>query len=165
MTVYYFFMMPNALQSITLHETAPRAFLGTEKDQAIASLREDAVFQPANTAIPGPYDLHLSIQDGRLVMEMAGADGTPLPALVLSVKPYTRLIRDYFMLIESYETLRKAGTACQLEPVDMARRGLHNEGADLLMERLAGKIALDHPTARRLFTLICALHGQHFPAF
>ncbi|MBI2235008.1 MAG: UPF0262 family protein [Micavibrio aeruginosavorus] len=158
-------MAPQSLRAITLHETASLSFLKSEKDQAIRDLCDDAVFRPANTASPGPYDLSLSIQDGRLVLEMAEQDGTPLPALVLSVRPYTRLIRDYFMLIESYEKIRVTGTACQLEPIDMARRGLHNEGADLLIERLEGKIALDHPTARRLFTLICALHGQHFPVF
>lgn len=158
-------MAPQSLRTITLAEQNARSFLSSEKDQAIGDLCADAVFQPANTNIPGPYDLALSIQDGRLVVEMTGADSAPLPALVLSVKPYSRLIRDYFMLIESYEKLRSTGTACQLEPVDMARRGLHNEGAELLIERLSGKIALDHPTARRLFTLICALHGQHFPVF
>lgn len=158
-------MAPQSLRAITLNEADSLSFLKSEKDQAIRELGEDAVFHPENAAIPGPYDLTLSIQDGRLVLEMAGQDGTPLPALVLSVRPYTRLIRDYFMLIESYEKVRVSGTACQLEPIDMARRGLHNEGADLLIERLEGKIALDHPTARRLFTLICALHGQHFPVF
>jgi len=153
------------LKSVHLRETENGAALKTEKDLAIKTLAEDSVFQPANTNTPGPYDLSLSIQDGRLVMDIKGADGTSLPALVLSVKPYTRLIRDYFMMIESYETLRRQGTACQLETVDMARRGLHDEGAALLIERLEGKIALDHETARRLFTLICILHGQHFPVF
>jgi uncharacterized protein (UPF0262 family) len=158
-------MAPQSLRTITLTETKSRSFLSSEKDQAIGDLCADAVFEPANTNIPGPYDLKLSIQDGRLVLETSGSDGTPLPALILSVKPYTRLIRDYFMLIESYEKMRSTGTACQLEPIDMARRSLHNEGAELLIERLNGKIMLNHATARRLFTLICALHGQHFLVF
>lgn len=158
-------MTLQSLRSITLMEKDARSFLASEKEQAISDLCHDSLFQPANTNIAGPYDLTLSIQDGRLVVEMTGADGTALPALVLSVKPYSRLIRDYFMLIESYEILRATGAACQLEPIDMARRGLHNEGAKLLIERLSGKITLDHPAARRLFTLVCALHSQNFPVF
>jgi uncharacterized protein (UPF0262 family) len=158
-------MTQPSIKTVTLHENGVSSLLTSEKDLALKALREESVFQPVNATTPGPYDLTLSIQDGRLVMEMADGQAQPLPALVLSVRPYSRLIRDYFMMIESCETLRRTGTPCQLEPVDMARRGLHNEGADLLIERLAGKIALDHPTARRLFTLICALHGRDFPVF
>ena len=132
-------------------------------------LAEESLFHPAvNENTPdttGPYDLDLSIHDGRLVMEISNTDGTKLPALLLSVKPYTRLVRDYFMMIESYEAVRARGAAHQLEAVDMGRRGLHDEGANLLMDRLQDKIEMDHPTARRLFTLICVLHGQHFPIF
>lgn len=157
--------LPPSLRSVVLQDGDTASFLKNEKDIALKALTEGGLFQPVNAAAPGPYDLSLSIQDGRLVMDLRGADGTRLPALVLSVKPYTRLVRDYFMLIESYETTRQSGTPCQLEAVDMGRRGLHNEGADLLMERLEGKITLDHDTARRLFTLICVLHGHHFPLF
>jgi uncharacterized protein (UPF0262 family) len=132
---------------------------------ALKALCEDSVFQPVHANASGPYDLILSIQDGRLVIAMTDGQGNALPTLVLSARPYSRLIRDYFMMIESCETLRRTGAPCQLESVDMARRGLHNEGADLLIERLSGKITLDHPTARRLFTLICALHGRDFPVF
>ncbi len=157
--------MPSSLKSVTLKDNEGAAFLQGEKDMALKALTEGSVFHPVTGTAPAPYDLSLSIQDGRLVMDLRGSDGTPLPSLVLSVKPYTRLVRDYFMMIESYETIRQSGTACQLEAVDMGRRGLHNEGADLLIERLEGKITLDHDTARRLFTLICVLHGQHFPLF
>lgn len=158
-------MSPVALKSVSLEVAGSNATLASEKDHALRTLAEDCVFVPVNQNIPGPYDLSLSIRDGRLVMDMTGNDGTALPSLVLSIKPYSRLVRDYFMIIESYETLRRQGTACQLETVDMARRGLHDEGANLLIERLTDKIQLDHATARRLFTLICILHKQHFPVF
>lgn len=157
--------MPSSLKSVTLRDSDTASFLRGEKDIALKALTEHSLFQPVNQDNPGPYDLALSIQDGRLVMDISGADGVMLPSLVLSIKPYTRLVRDYFMLIESYETMRQNGTAEQLEAVDMGRRGLHNEGAHLLMERLEGKITLDHDTARRVFTLICVLHSQHFPLF
>lgn len=157
--------MKASLKSVTLQDAQNSSPLKTEKDLALKALSEDSVFRPVNNNAPGPYDLSLSIQDGRLVMDMKSSDGITLPTLVLSVKPYTRLVRDYFMLIESYEKMRQSGTACQLEAVDMGRRGLHDEGATLLIDRLSGKIELDHATARRLFTLICVLHGQNFPVF
>ncbi len=73
------------------------------------------------------------------------------------MKPYKRLMQDYFLMIESYERVRVEGTLQKLEPIDMARRGLHNEAAEMMRERLADKIAIDHDTARRVFTLVCAL--------
>jgi uncharacterized protein (UPF0262 family) len=157
--------MNASLKSVTLQDAQNSSPLTTEKNLALKALSEDSVFRPVNNNAPGPYDLSLSIQDGRLVMDMKSSEGVALPTLVLSVKPYTRLVRDYFMLIESYEKMRQSGTACQLEAVDMGRRGLHDEGATLLIDRLSGKIELDHATARRLFTLICVLHGQNFPVF
>lgn len=156
--------MTSTLHSVTLHETHGGSFLNHEKELALKALLDEGVFQPESN-LPGPYDLDLKIQDGRLVMDIRAADSTPLPSLVLSVKPYTRLVRDYFMLIESYESIRQHGNHDQLEAVDMGRRGLHDEGATLLKERLSGKITLDHATARRLFTLICVLHSQNFPVF
>lgn len=159
----------SSLCSVRLEGDGPATFLAGERDLALKSLAESSVFEPVfapgRAPVPGPYDLVLSIQDGRLVMDMKAKDGAALPTLVLSVKPYTRLVRDYFMLIESYEKMRLSGTACQLEAVDMGRRGLHDEGANLLIDRLSGKIELDHATARRLFTLICVLHAQNFPVF
>lgn len=156
--------MPSSLRTIILRDPAPQYFLQTERDHALAALRENSLFQP-DSAPPGPYDLTLGIQDGRLVFDIIAADGTTLPTLILSVKPYTRLIRDYFMMIESYETTRQTGDLVRLEAIDMGRRGLHDEGATLLIDRLRGKITLDHATARRLFTLICALHGQNLQVF
>ena len=148
------------MHRIELKNVRNQPFLKAESDLALKTLAEDGIFEPENPPAPGPYDLALSIQDGRLVLEMMAADGAPLPALVLSVRPYTRLIRDYFLMIEGYEAMRRSGDLVKLEAIDMGRRGLHDEGASLLRDRLAGKIKMDHETARRLFTLICVLHGQ-----
>lgn len=158
-------MSPSSLKSVHLHETDGASFLKCEKDMALKTLAEDSVFAPVNQSVPGPYDLTLSVQDGRLIMEIKGEDDAALPGLILSLKPYGRLVRDYFMMIESYETMRRQGNACQLETIDMARRGLHDEGGAMLRERLQDKIELDLETARRLFTLICILHKQHYPFY
>lgn len=153
------------LKNVHLDESDKTPLLRHERELALNSLSEGGLFQPANTDIPGPYNLRLGTQDARLVLQITGANGATLPALILSLKPYTRLVRDYFMMIESYELMRRDGTADQLEAVDMGRRGLHDEGAALLIERLTGKVSLDHHTARQLFTLICILHGQRAPLY
>lgn len=158
-------MPSQSLRTITLNDPLQGNFLSAEKKQALYDLSQDGVFTPANTDRPGPYDLSITISEGRLVLEMKAADGIALPALVLSVRPYGRLIRDYFMMIESYESMRRTAPPEKLEPIDMARRAIHDEGARLLAERLDGKVTLDHPTARRLFTLICALHGRDSTGF
>jgi uncharacterized protein (UPF0262 family) len=157
-------MTQTDLKSVQLAST-DRSPLNNEKDMALKALSEDSVFRPAGQSHAGPYDLTLSIHDGRLIMDVRDNAGVALPSLILSIKPYSRLVRDYFMMIESYEIMRREGTAAQLEAVDMGRRGLHNEGGTLLIGRLQGKIELDLETARRLFTLICILHKQHFPVF
>ncbi len=158
--------MQPSLKSITLHETHGTTALHQEKILALKALREESVFFPANVPdAQAPYHLDLRVEDGRLIIELTDTNATHLPTLILSVKPYTRLVRDYFMLIESYEHFRKTGNPAQLEAVDMGRRGLHDEGATLLRDRLTGKIDLDHNTARRIFTLICVLHAQNFPLF
>jgi len=158
-------MNPSSLKSVHLEEAGGTSFLKCEKDMALKTLAENSVFTPVHQNVAGPYDLTLSIHDGRLIMDIKGVDGTALPTLILSIKPYSRLVRDYFIMIESYETMRKQSNACQLETVDMARRGLHNEGAELLVERLKEKVVIDLETARRLFTLICILHTQNSPLF
>jgi uncharacterized protein (UPF0262 family) len=107
----------------------------------------------------GPYDLTLSVEENRLVFRISNDNGDAIPMLVLSLKPYARLIKDYFLIVESYEKALRDGGPSRLEAIDMGRRGLHNEGASLLMERLKGKIVMDADTARRLFTLICVLHA------
>jgi len=108
----------------------------------------------------GPYALTLSIQDQRLVFDVAGDDGAQLRVFGLSLTPLKRVVRDYFMICDSYYAAIRTATPQQIETIDMARRGLHNEGSELLRERLAGKATFDLDTARRLFTLICALHAR-----
>ncbi len=151
--------MTGSLAEITLHyppgHKGPSRMAG-ERDRALADLRENSVFQPLNDK-NGPYRLDISLQEQRLVFETKNANNIVLPLLILSMKPYKRLMQDYFLMIESYERVRVEGTLQNLEPIDMARRGLHNEAAEMMRERLADKIAIDHDTARRLFTLVCAL--------
>ncbi|MGE0827950.1 MAG: UPF0262 family protein [Hyphomonadaceae bacterium] len=106
----------------------------------------------------GPYTLALSTADQRLVFDVAGADGAPARTFVLSLSPFRKVIKDYFLVCDSYYSAIRSASPTQIEAIDMGRRGLHNEGSELLAQRLAGKINIDHDTARRLFTLICALH-------
>ena len=106
----------------------------------------------------GPYRLRLRVEDGRLIFEISREDHSPLEAIILGLGRFRRPIRDYFAICDSYYQAIKTATAQQIETVDMARRGLHNEAAEMLMDRLDGKIAVDFDTARRLFTLICVLH-------
>jgi len=106
----------------------------------------------------GPYTLSLSLADNRLVFTVGDTDRAPIQHVMLSLSPFRRLVKDYFLICESYyDAIKKRGPS-QIEALDMGRRGLHNEGSELLRERLAGKIEIDFDTARRLFTLICALH-------
>jgi len=106
----------------------------------------------------GPYVLRLSVVEGRLVFGLDGADGNEARTIILSLTPFRKVIKDYFLICDSYNAAIKNATSTQIEAIDMGRRGLHNEGGALLVERLEGKARIDHDTARRLFTLICALH-------
>lgn len=129
-----------------------------ERAVAIYDLLEDNVFEPIEHGETGPYILHMSIEENRLGLEIRTEDGMPLTKVVLPLTPFRTIIKDYFMVCESYYTAIKRATPSQIEAYDMGRRGLHNEGSDLLRERLAQKVRIDHDTARRLFTLICVLH-------
>jgi len=128
-----------------------------ERKVAIFDLLEDNVFAPHGSSA-GPYNLHLSIEENRLVFDIRDAAEEPLGKVILSLSPLRRIIKDYFLICESYYEAIRSASPSKIEAIDMGRRGLHNEGADLLRERLNGKITLDHDTARRLFTLICVLH-------
>jgi uncharacterized protein (UPF0262 family) len=108
----------------------------------------------------GPYSLHLSLADNRLVFTVGDTNRTPIVHVMLSLSPFRRLVKDYFLMCESYFQAIKTAPPSRIEAIDMGRRGLHDEGSQLLMERLKGKIRVDLPTARRLFTLICALHWK-----
>jgi uncharacterized protein (UPF0262 family) len=106
----------------------------------------------------GPYRLRLGIFEQRLVFDVRNAKDEKLRDIVLSLTPFRKVVKDYFLICESYYAAIKKLSPSQIEALDMGRRSLHNEGSELLRERLAGKIDMDHDTARRLFTLICALH-------
>jgi uncharacterized protein (UPF0262 family) len=106
----------------------------------------------------GPYVLSLSVVEQKLVFDVKLLDGGDVRIFVLSLSPFRRVVRDYFMICESYHQAIRQATPTQIEAIDMGRRGLHNEGSRLLETRLEGKVKLDFDTARRLFTLICALH-------
>ena len=132
-----------------------------ERRIAIFDLIEDNVFKPVRAfeaGHEGPYRLRLSVRDGRLSLELGDESGTPLETMMLGLARFRRPVREYFAVCESYyQAIRKA-SAQEIETIDMARRGIHDSAAELLLERLDGKVATDHPTARRLFTLICVLH-------
>ena len=130
-----------------------------ERQIAVYDLIEENAFGLPNHDA-GPYDLTISLHDAKLMLDIAGADGEQKAVHILSLTPFKRTLRDYFMICESYYDAIRTQTAAQIEAIDMGRRGLHNEGADLLLERLSGKIVCDNDTARRLFTLITALHWK-----
>lgn len=108
----------------------------------------------------GPYRLAVAIQDGKLLLAVSSRDGQALMSHLLSLKPMRGVIKDYLMLCDSYYAAIRTSTPNQIEAIDMGRRGLHDEGAEVLAERLDGKIACDKATWRRLFTLITALHWK-----
>jgi uncharacterized protein (UPF0262 family) len=150
------------LISVDLDETSiaqARAYIEHERATAIRDLVADNYFRPVGKP-EGRFRLRLSIVDKKLVFDIAQPDGAPVIRHILSLTPLSRLIKDYFIVCDSYyAAIRNAGPA-QIEAIDMGRRGLHNEGSTLLRERLAGKIDVDFETARRLFTLVCALHWK-----
>jgi uncharacterized protein (UPF0262 family) len=130
-----------------------------ERAVAIYDLLEDNSFAPVDHD-GGPYVLHLSIAENRLVFDIRSEDGAPVMAHLFSLTPLRRIVKDYFLICDSYYKAIRTSTPSQIEAIDMGRRGLHNEGSELLMERLKEKIAVDFDTARRLFTLICVLHWK-----
>jgi uncharacterized protein (UPF0262 family) len=133
-----------------------------ERRVAIFDLLEDNSFglpQREDRPVPsGPYRLGLAIREGRLVFEVATEDAAKVGEFHLSLGPFRQVVKDYFQICESYFQAVKRLPPSQIEAIDMARRGIHNEGARTLQERLEGKAEVDLDTARRLFTLICVLH-------
>lgn len=128
-----------------------------ERTVAIFDLLEENTFALLGDA-PGPYHLTLSIEDTRLAFDVKSETGAALERLALPLSPFRGVIKDYFTVCESYYDAIKRLSPSQIEALDMGRRAVHNEGSQLLRERLEGKIEMDHNTARRLFTLICVLH-------
>ena len=152
----------NCLSNITLDDTglpAPTPQVDQERRVAIFDLLEDNSFTLANDQAPeGPYHLTVSIQDRRLVFDLVTESSERAGAFHLSLSPLRQVIKDYFQICESYFDAVKHLPPSQIEAIDMGRRGIHNEGARVLQERLEGKVITDIDTARRLFTLICVLH-------
>jgi uncharacterized protein (UPF0262 family) len=148
------------LQSVELDEESLAAASRDQEQErqiAIFDLLEENSFHPEG-ATEGPYDLKMGLIENRLVLDVRG------PAYerrhILSLSPFRGLIKDYFMICESYYQAIRSSTPSQIEAIDMGRRGLHDEGSHLLMERLETKVRVDFNTARRLFTLICVLHWK-----
>lgn len=132
-----------------------------ERRVAMFDLIEENRFKPmraAEAGLRGPWRLKLAVLDGRLSLDVGDADGQPAETLVLGLARFRRPVREYFAICDSYyQAIRKA-SAQEIETIDMARRGIHDQAARLLLERLEGKVDTDFATARRLFTLICVLH-------
>ena len=150
------------LIAITLDERSIRrgnANVDHEREVAILDLLEANSFA-LDGRDEGPYKLTLAIVEDRLVLSVGNDTADPLVTHVLSLSPFRRLIKDYFMVCDSYYAAIRSAPPSRIQSIDMGRRALHDEGSRLLMERLKGKIGVDHDTARRLFTLICALHWK-----
>ncbi|MEC7762558.1 MAG: UPF0262 family protein [Pseudomonadota bacterium] len=155
----------NRISKIDIDDTglaAPTPAIEQERKVAVFDLLEDNSFCPLGRegqAIPdGPYELGLAIKEKRLVVSVSTEGGDEAGEIHLSLGPFRQVVKDYFQICESYFDAVKKLPPGQIEAIDMARRGIHNEGARVLMERLEGKAELDIDTARRLFTLICVLH-------
>jgi uncharacterized protein (UPF0262 family) len=150
---------PFRLAAITLDEASvvhrSRA-IEQEREVAIFDLLEKNSFRLEGSA-GGPYHLILGLEDSKLVFEIALEDGAPHGKVALSLAPLRKIIKDYFLVCESYYKAIRTAPPLQIEALDMARRGLHNEGASELQKRLEGRIETDFDTARRLFTLVCVL--------
>jgi uncharacterized protein (UPF0262 family) len=150
------------LVAVTLDdESIGRSNPDVEHERAVAiyDLTEENSFAPVGHE-RGPYALHLSVTGSRLVFDIRRADGTPLIAHHLSLAPLRRVVKDYYLVCDSYYAAIRTATPERIEALDMARRALHDEGSRLLQERLKRKVAIDFDTARRLFTLVCVLHWK-----
>lgn len=147
------------LTNIMLDErTVVRRSAEVEHERAVAiyDLLEENYFAPVGH--DGPFSLHLSIEENRLKLDIRDEAEQPLTAITLALSPFRRLVKDYFTVCETYFEAIRSASPSRIEAIDMGRRALHNEGSELLRERLDGKVTLDLETARRLFTLICVLH-------
>jgi uncharacterized protein (UPF0262 family) len=152
----------NRLVSVSLDEASiSRGAADQEHERQIAIydlIDENSFALPGRDA--GPYELKIALQDAKLVLEIADENGTPLVAHILSLSPFRGLLKDYFMICESYYAAIRTAMPSQIEAIDMGRRAIHNEAAEVLLERLKGKIECDRDTARRIFTLVVALHWK-----
>ena len=149
------------LCDVVLDETIGRATPDVEHERAVAifDLLEENSFAPVGHR-EGPYKLDLSLVDSKLVFSILTGKDEPVATHILSLTPFRRIVKDYFMICESYYAAIRSSTPSQIEAIDMGRRGVHNEGSQTLKDRLEGKIEMDFDTARRLFTLVCVLHWR-----
>lgn len=149
------------LSEVTLDESIGRSTPDVEHERAVAifDLIEENSFQPVGHD-GGPYKLKLSLVDSKLVFTVTQEDDGAVATHILSLTPFRRIVKDYFMICESYYEAIRSSTPSQIEAIDMGRRGIHNEGSQTLLDRLDGKITIDFDTARRLFTLVCVLHWR-----
>ena len=148
------------LSNIALDEhTVVRRSAEVEHERAVAiyDLLEENTFAPIGD-FQGPYSLHLSIEENRLKLDVRSEAEQPVTTITLALTPFRRLVKDYFTVCETYFEAIRTASPSRIEAIDMGRRALHNEGSELLRDRLDGKAEIDLGTARRLFTLICVLH-------
>jgi uncharacterized protein (UPF0262 family) len=153
---------PNRLVAVTLDEKSiGRANRDVEHERAVAiyDLLEDNSFAPVGHK-GGPYALNLGLKESRLVFDIRLADGEPVVAHLMSLTPFKKIVKDYFMICDSYYAAIRTATADRIEAIDMGRRGLHDEGSRILQDSIRRKVKVDFDTARRLFTLICVLHWK-----
>ena len=152
----------NRVIAVTIDkESIGRSGLDIEYERAVAidDLIEENSFAPVGHD-GGPYALHLRMADNRLVFDIRLADDTPVVMHILSLSPFKRVVKDYFMVCDSYYAAIRTATPDKIEAIDMGRRAIHNDGSHILIERLKDKVTVDLDTARRLFTLICVLHWK-----
>lgn len=150
------------LVAVTLdEESIGRSGPDIEHERAVAiyDLIEENSFQPVDHPV-AQYALHLSMAENRLVFDIRTPDGKPVVAHLFSLTPLRKIVKDYFLICDSYYAAIRTATPDKIEAIDMGRRGLHDEGSRTLQERLNGKVTVDFATARRLFTLICVLHWK-----
>ncbi len=150
------------LIDVELDETIGRSTPDVEHERAVAifDLIEENTFRPVNDEGAGPYRLKLSLIESRLIFAVARENGDDVVTHILSLTPLRKVVKDYFLICESYYEAIRSSSPSKIEAIDMGRRGLHNEGSQALMDRLSGKIEVDFDTARRLFTLVCVLHWR-----
>ncbi|WFR94690.1 UPF0262 family protein [Rhizobium tumorigenes] len=149
------------LTDVVLDNTIGRASPDVEHERAVAifDLVEENFFQPIGHA-GGPYSLKLSLLDSKLVLDISAEGELQVATHILSLTPFRRIVKDYFLVCESYYEAIRSATPSRIEAIDMGRRSIHNEGSQTLCDRLKGKIDIDFNTSRRLFTLVCVLYWR-----
>lgn len=155
-------MQNRRLIDVELDETIGRSTPEIEHERAVAifDLIEENSFIPVGDTGDGPYRLKLSLVEKRLVFDIFREDRKWVTTHILSLTPFRRIVKDYYMICDSYYEAIRSATPTKIEAIDMGRRGLHNDGSNTLRERLHGKINIDFKTARRLFTLLCVLYWK-----